>query len=289
MRVRRVFAHDDGSLRAGWRIALFLAIAVATTVTFAFLVAGGARLAGSAPPPDGLVLALGLLAAHAVMLRWLDGRPWSYAGLGRAHGAPRRLAEGAMLGALAIAVPVGLLMWFGWLEPQEVAGEGLGWARFILGMTWLLAWAALAEELLLRGYVFAALRDALGPLAAIALTSVVFGLLHLGNPDPSARSVLIVMLAGVFLGAVVLGTGSLYAAWMAHLAWNWVLVVVLHSPVSGIDIAAPGYQVVDAGPDWATGGSWGPEGGAFAAAGMLAGTTYLLARLRREHRQRAEG
>ena len=63
-------------------------------------------------------------------------------------------------------------------------------------------------------------------------------------------------------------TKSLYAAWMAHFAWNWTMAVVFHTAVSGYPMEAPGYRYVDAGPDWATGGDWGPEGGIPAALGM---------------------
>jgi hypothetical protein len=52
----------------------------------------------------------------------------------------------------------------------------------------------------------------------------------------------------------------------------------LHSAVSGIPVLTPGYQVVDSGPDWLTGGSWGPEGGFAAALGMFAVLIYLHAR-----------
>ena len=73
---------------------------------------------------------------------------------------------------------------------------------------------------------------------------------------------------------------SLYAAWAAHVAWNWVMAVPLHAPVSGLRFEAPDYRTVDAGPDWITGGAWGPEGGMGAAAGMLAALTLLIVRVR---------
>ena len=88
-------------------------------------------------------------------------------------------------------------------------------------------------------------------------------------------------LAGFFLAAVLYVTSSLYAAWIAHFAWNWTMAAVFHVAVSGYPLEAPKYRYVDAGPDWATGGEWGPEGGAPAALGMLAGTAFLFARRRR--------
>jgi len=82
---------------------------------------------------------------------------------------------------------------------------------------------------------------------------------------------------------VLLATRSLYAAFAAHLAWNWTLVGLMHASVSGIPFTTPDYRVVDAGPDWATGGVWGPEGGVPAALGLVAATIYLY--LRRERRE----
>jgi hypothetical protein len=71
---------------------------------------------------------------------------------------------------------------------------------------------------------------------------------------------------------------------MAHFGWNWTMAVLLHIPVSGLETETPDYRTVDAGPDWVTGGPWGPEGGSAAALGMIAGLGYLAARRRREGR-----
>ena len=138
--------------------------------------------------------------------------------------------------------------------------------------------AAFSEELLSRGYIFAVLRHSWGVSGALVATSVGFGLLHLQNAGVSLESLMLVMLAGVFLGAVLIATRSLYAAWMAHFAWNWTMAVLFHTAVSGIRFESPDYRFVDTGPDWATGGSWGPEGGAAAGLGMLASIAYLYAR-----------
>jgi membrane protease YdiL (CAAX protease family) len=72
------------------------------------------------------------------------------------------------------------------------------------------------------------------------------------------------------------------AAVMAHLAWNWVMAVPLHAYVSGQRLEAPGYRAVAAGPEWLSGGRWGPEGGLVAALGLIAGLAYFHARRRRE-------
>jgi hypothetical protein len=110
-----------------------------------------------------------------------------------------------------------------------------------------------------------------------------FGLVHLMNPDASAFSLAIVTLSGLLLATVRLALKSLYAAFMAHLAWNWVMAVPLHAPVSGLPFESPGYQAMTTGPSWLSGGKWGPEGGLIAALGMLGGLAYFYyTRPRRE-------
>jgi hypothetical protein len=84
-----------------------------------------------------------------------------------------------------------------------------------------------------------------------------------------------VALAGIFLGGVLVVTGSLWAAFAAHLAWNWTLSAVIHTPVSGLPFVVPDYRAIDAGPDWITGGAWGPEGGIAAGLGMCAAIAVL--------------
>ena len=230
-----------------------------------------------------LLLTAALLIGHFVTFRLVDRRGWSYVGLGREGFRFGAIAVGIALGALAIALPSAVLLGIGWLRLLPAApGNSLGAAAQAL---LLLTPAALWEELLLRGYCFALLRERWGAWTAILVTSVVFGLMHLANAGADAQSVILVTLAGVFLGSVLVATRSLYAAWAAHLSWNFVMAAVLHSAVSGVGLATPDYRVVDAGSDWATGGGWGPEGGLFAAIGMTAAVLFLRRRIgRREER-----
>jgi membrane protease YdiL (CAAX protease family) len=159
----------------------------------------------------------------------------------------------------------------------DAAPDGSWWGAAGRAAAMLLP-AAFFEELFIRGYAFSVLRRMAGWKLALIVTSVVFGLLHAGNPGASAESILSVTVAGFFLGAVFLATGSLYAAGAAHFAWNWTMAGLLHTPVSGLAVPSPDYKTVDAGPDWLTGGTWGPESGVAAVASMFAVLFYLYAR-----------
>lgn len=232
-----------------------------------------ARLFTPRPSLQAWLLLAGTFAAHLLVLRLVERRPVGDVGLGRLAARPRLLAFGALVGAGAIGIPCALLLAGGELRAEAApAGSWLAAAGALLVY---LAPAALWEELLVRGYPLLVLTEALGAPAAVLLTSVVFGALHLANPNASLASAAVVTLAGVFLAAVRFATGSLWAAFATHLAWNWTLAAAVHAAVSGLPFAAPDYRVVDAGPDWLTGGAWGPEGGAAAVAGMLAAGALL--------------
>jgi uncharacterized protein len=220
------------------------------------------------------------VVATAIMLRSIDIRPWSDVGMDRGAVRPLVLLEGWLLGGAAIALACGVLFAAGWL--RILPGPDGSWLSAAFSLTFFLVIAALAEELLSRGYLLTTLRDGLGAATAVAVTSVLFGAAHLGNTGVTVQSIFIVTLAGVFLGAIRLAFNSVYASTAAHAAWNWVLAVAFHASVSGTQFESPDYRTVEQGPDWLTGGQWGPEGGLVAALGMLGVLAYLQrTRLRR--------
>ena len=289
MNARSIFVNSAGAVRAGWRVLLFCAItALFYKIVFAtFLFVGRPESYALLQIEQYLLFLFALWASHAVMLRFVDRASWSYVGLGREQLTGRALAVGLALGFLCILVPSGGLL----LAHDLTIVTGLegrySWLQIAIGGAALFLPQSLGEEMLARGYLFSALRDAVGWLGALAVTSIGFGMLHVWNPGANAQSVGIVILAGVFLGAILIATQSLYAAWMAHFAWNWAMANVLHSAVSGVQFPYSTYRVDDAGPAWLTGGSWGPEGGAAAAAGMLAGIAVVYAWRRNLSRDRA--
>ena len=230
---------------------------------------------------EGIVLLVSALAATAIMVRSIDVRPWSDVGLGGHAARPRVLVEGLILGGVTIGAACAALLALGWLRiiPATPGSSLLAAVR----ISAFLVPAALTEELVSRGYVLTAIRDATGAWPAALFTSLLFGLAHLQNPGVTVEAIVNVTLAGVFLAAVRIALDSLYAAWAAHAAWNWIMAVPFHLSVSGIAFDTPDYRTVSAGPAWATGGAWGPEGGVAAAVGLLAGLFYLYrSRRRRE-------
>lgn len=266
-----------GQLRAPWRLllyalALLAGVVIAQGLFYPVLLVI-ARLLTTRPSLQSWLLLTATLIAHLLVLRVVEKRSLAAVGLGAPAARPRLLLLGALLGAAAIGVPSALLLAAG--DLRAVFAPAGSWVATAGTLAVFLAPAALWEELLVRGYPLLVLTESLGAPIALILTSLVFGALHLQNPNASIGSAAVVTLAGVFLGAIRLATGSLWAAFTAHLAWNWTLAAGFHAAVSGLPFATPGYRVIDAGPDWLTGGAWGPEGGAAAVAGMLGGLALL--------------
>ena len=231
-----------------------------------------------------ITLASVVLATY-IFLRRVEGLSWSVVGLGPSAAKPDVLLKGAAFGILTIGIPSVILLAAGQLRILP-GPPGSSLAKAGESVLFLLP-AAFFEELFVRGYAFSVIRRMGGWKLALILTSVLFGLLHGANPGANASSLLAVIVAGFFLGVIFLATGSLYAAGVAHFAWNWVMMGALHTPVSGLETTNPDYTVVDAGPDWLTGGPWGPESGLLSVLAMFAVLFYLHGRYLRRMEPRA--
>jgi len=230
--------------------------------------------------PGGVTGSSAALLAGSLGAGWLllasEGRGPGVLGFHLTRESVGESLKGLGLGvAIGVAV-VGLMAVFGGLSWTSAPGLAVDWLAGAVGALAFLALPAAAEEALLRGYPMQALAEAWGAERAIVATSVVFGLMHLGNPGIGALSMANVVAAGVLLGVVYLRTASLWWATGAHLGWNWALGFVADVPVSGLEMLdAPFYDGVATGPGWLGGGSFGPEGSVVATVVLVAASITL--------------
>src|SRR5262249_40879014 len=145
------------------------------------------KFVGAPDAAEPWALVAALFAAHSVIVRGLDHRSLESVALGRRAARGPALGEGLLIGALAIGEP-----WLVLLTSHEYGIEAAPagvWGGAAARVSLLLVPAAFAEELLTRGYVFSVFTDAWGTAAALGVTSVAFGLLHLANPGATVESV----------------------------------------------------------------------------------------------------
>jgi membrane protease YdiL (CAAX protease family) len=145
----------------------------------------------------------------------------SLASLGwRAPHPVRLVGLGLALTALLFAGVLGIVALLGGRPAVEqfVAAVVNMPASERLFFTIMGAKVAFAEETVFRGLLLSSLVERLGSVAAVVLTSVVFGLYHRAVfPVPL---LLMKMALGLLLGAFTLASRSLVPSWMAHsLLW----------------------------------------------------------------------
>jgi uncharacterized protein len=137
------------------------------------------------------------------------------------------------------------------------------------------------EEVYSRGYLLRNLADGTNMPASVIVTSLVFALLHLTNPNASAASVVSLFVNGLLFAAGVLWTGRLSASIGLHAGWNLFEGAVFGFPVSGDKEGASLVGIQQHGAEWLTGGAFGPEAGAIGIAASLVGIALLFVYSRR--------
>jgi len=80
--------------------------------------------------------------------------------------------------------------------------------------------AGIGEELLFRGVIQAGLEGLVGPMAALAAASLLFGLAH----ALTTAYFLLTFLMGVYLGWLYQATGNLLLPIMVHFLYDWVVL-----------------------------------------------------------------
>jgi membrane protease YdiL (CAAX protease family) len=130
------------------------------------------------------------------------------------------------------------------------------------------------EELYFRGYLLTNLNEGLPASAGILLSSLLFGLVHLGNPNPTILSVVGIALFGLLMVFSLLRSGSLWLPIGLHAGWNFIEGPLLGFPVSGLSTYRL-FQTQIEGNPLLTGGAFGPEAGLVLLPALALGTGLI--------------
>jgi membrane protease YdiL (CAAX protease family) len=130
------------------------------------------------------------------------------------------------------------------------------------------------EELLSRGYHLQTIASGLNLFWGVVISSAVFGLLHLGNPNATWVSAAGIFFAGLYLAYGYTRTKQLWLPIGLHIGWNFFEGVVFGFPVSGLDIYAL-TRITVHGPEIWTGGAFGPEAGLIVLPSLIVGAALI--------------
>jgi membrane protease YdiL (CAAX protease family) len=125
--------------------------------------------------------------------------------------------------------------------------------------------------------------------AAIAVSALLFGILHGFNENASALSILSHSLGGVMYGIAFVGTNRIWLPFGLHFGWNYTMARVFGFSISGGPPArAPFMRQHDAGSAMLTGGAYGPEGGLISIILRLLVIAHTVTWIRYKHRKGME-
>jgi len=289
-RLNQIFFTPDGSrLRAGWRLAIQTAIllgvglCVGLPIVFILFLLDPSIINVPLQLKPGQLL-LGTIAetiaiTTSVFLarKFLDKQPIESLGLKLTIQALFDVLAGIGIAFLQMGLIFVLMLGIGWLTIEGFAWEFDPVNVIITNViTFLIMFIFVGwnEELLSRGYHLQTIASGLNLFWGVVISSAVFGLLHLGNPNATWVSAAGIFFAGVFLAFGYVRTKQLWLPIGLHIGWNLFEGVGFGFPVSGLDIYAL-TRITVHGPELWTGGAFGPEAGLIVLPALILGAFLI--------------
>lgn len=204
-----------------------------------------------------VLMAAAVILGYKAYKRWVERAPDTDLPMA---GAVPELAAGILFGTALFSLMTGIVALLGGFEVLGLRGMGQIWTMLAIAIV-----SGTMEEVLFRGIIMRHLETLIGTWAALALTSALFGLGHIANPDATwFSSFAIALEAGLLLGGAYMLTRRLWLAIGIHAAWNFTQGWIFSIPVSGGEAPMGLLITRRVGPDWLTGGDFGLEASAVA-------------------------
>lgn len=180
------------------------------------------------------------------------------------------LLLGIGTGIILISIGFVFLISIGNLEVIDIDFN----TKWFFGSMILMILVSIHEEVIVRGYLLNSLMSVSNKYFAITLSSVLFGAMHLLNPNISALSFINIVLAGFLLGISYLHSKNLWFPMGLHFSWNFFQGPVLGFEVSGQEMKSLISQQIS-GNELITGGEFGFEGSLIATILMVVSIIIL--------------
>lgn len=274
----RIFmSTDEPRLRAGWRL-LIQTLLMFLLGAIVFIIASffGPVVTGSLVFQNILNFVITTGSIY-IARRWLDKRSFESLGLKLSNQTWIDILVGIGITFVQMGFIYLVMNALGW-----ITFEGFAWEFdpintvisnvliFFVGFV-LVGWN---EELLSRGYHLQTIASGINLFWGVVISSAVFGLLHLGNPNATWVSAAGIFFAGLYLAYGYIRTKQLWLPIGLHIGWNFFEGVVFGFPVSGLDIYAL-TRIQVHGPELWTGGAFGPEAGLIVLPSLLLGSLLI--------------
>ena len=150
------------------------------------------------------------------------------------------------------------------------------WEKQLFSFT-LFFLVAVSEEIFFRGILFRMINRRWNIWAALVISALIFGGLHIFNDNATLwSSIAIAIEAGSLLGAAYAYSKNIWLPIGIHWIWNYTQGNILGFPVSGEDNVTSIITPEISGPQWLTGGSFGAEASVISAViGLLISLWFI--------------
>ena len=191
----------------------------------------------------------------------------------------KKYSLGFLIGLAMMSIIVLILFPFGYITVEKNPIQPVGISAISSVLVILLGWIiqGATEEIVTRGWILNVLSTKYNIGVGLLISSTLFGLMHLTNPNVNYIAVINIILVGLFYGLYVIKTNDLWAVCGMHSAWNFAQGNIFGFKVSGLDVSVG--SLIDlnlVGSDFVTGGIFGPEAGITATFILLASIGILL-------------
>lgn len=261
----RIFVSpDEPRLRAGWRLFLQVILLFVFGIVVSIIAGFIGFIDETATSISNQIFNFIVITGSVyVARRWLDKRSFESLGL--------TLNVQTLFDVMAGIGITFLQMGFIYITmsaPGWLTFEGFAWEfdpidvviTSVLTSFVVFIFVGWNEELLSRGYHLQTIASGTNLFWGIMISSAVFGLLHIFNPNATWISAAGIFLAGIYLAYGYIRTKQLWLSIGLHIGWNFFEGVVFGFPVSGLDIYTL-TRIQVHGPEIWTGGAFGPEAG----------------------------
>ena len=191
----------------------------------------------------------------------------------------KKYAKGFLIGIIMMTVVVLILFALGCIEVEKNPSQPVGIASLSGVLIILAGWImqGSSEEIVTRGWFMNVIGARYNITFGLILSSVIFGLLHLLNPQVNLLAVINIILVGFFYGLYVIKTNDLWAVCGMHTAWNFAQGNIFGFEVSGINVQVCSiFDLNLVGNDVISGGVFGPEAGLISTFVLLVGIVIVL-------------
>lgn len=191
----------------------------------------------------------------------------------------KKYSLGFLIGLAMMSIIVLILFPFGYITIEKNPIQPVGVSAIASVLVILFGWIiqGATEEIVTRGWLLNILSTKYNIGVGLLISSTLFGLMHLTNPNVNYIAVINIILVGLFYGLYVIKTNDLWAVCGMHSAWNFAQGNLFGFEVSGLDVSVG--SLIDlnlVGSDFVTGGIFGPEAGIIATFILLASIRILL-------------